>query len=143
MIKKSLIPAACNPSTICSRIGFPRTLIIGLGRSAVSSRIRVLLSGEHRWWQFGSAMRVFNFHSHLDWWGFLGALAGCIGGIFMMLGFAFRIGILLAFLVALVNAIAVAHHEHGLYSIIIPIEAVIVLICLSFIGPGKYSVDKS
>jgi len=63
----------------------------------------VLLSGEHRWWQFGSAMRVFNFHSHLDWWGFLGALAGCIGGIFMMLGFAFRIGILLAFLVALVT----------------------------------------
>src|SRR6266567_3979688 len=41
MIKKSLIPAACNPSTICSRIGFPRTLIIGLGRSAVISRIRV------------------------------------------------------------------------------------------------------
>ena len=103
----------------------------------------VLLSGEHRWWQFGSAMRVFNFHSHLDWWGFLGALAGCVGGIFMMLGFAFRIGILLALLVALVNAIAVAHHEHGLYSIIIPIEAVIILICLSFIGPGKYSVDKS
>jgi putative oxidoreductase len=102
----------------------------------------VLLSGEHRWWQFGAAMRVFNFHSHLDWWGFLGALAGCVGGIFMMLGFAFRIGILLAFLVALVNAIAVAHHEHGLYSIIIPIEAVIILVCLSFIGPGKYSVDK-
>lgn len=102
----------------------------------------VLLSGEHRWWQFGSAMRVFNFHSHLDWWGFLGALAGCVGGIFMMLGFAFRIGILLAFLVALANAIAVAHHEHGLYSIMIPIEAVIILVCLSFIGPGKYSVDK-
>src|SRR5580765_3639782 len=35
----------------------------------------VLLFGEHRWWQFGSAMRVFTFHSHLDWWGFLGALA--------------------------------------------------------------------
>ena len=103
----------------------------------------VLLSGEHRWGQFGSAMRVFNFHSHLDWWGFLGALAGCVGGIFMMLGFAFRIGLLLAFLVALVNAIAVTHHQHGLYPIIIPIEAVIVLVCLSFIGPGKYSVDKS
>src|SRR2546426_11404915 len=41
MIKNFLIPAACNPSTICSRIGFPRTLIIGLGRSDVSSRIRV------------------------------------------------------------------------------------------------------
>jgi len=102
----------------------------------------VLLSGEHRWTQFGSAMRVFNFHSHLDWWGFFGALIATIGGIFMMLGFAFRIGLLLAFLVALVNAINVSHHEHGLYPILIPIEAVIVLVCLSFIGPGKYSVDK-
>ena len=102
----------------------------------------VLLSGEHRWAQFGSAMRVFNFHSRLDWWGFLGALAGCVGGILMMLGFAFRIGLLLALLVALVNAIAVTHHEHGLYPRMIPIEAVIVLVCLSFIGPGKYSVDK-
>ena len=103
----------------------------------------VLLSTEHRWAQFGSAMRVFNFHSHLDWWGFLGALAGSIGGIFMMLGFAFRIGILLAFLVALVNAINISHHEHGLYPILIPIQAVIILVCLAFIGPGKYSVDKN
>ena len=102
----------------------------------------VLLSGEHRWGQFGSAMRVLNFHSHLDWWGFLGALGGCVGGIFMILGFAFRIGLLLAFLPALVHAIAVFHHENGLYPVIIPIEAVIVLVCLSFIGPGKYSVDK-
>jgi putative oxidoreductase len=74
--------------------------------------------------------------------GFLGALAGCVGGIFMMLGFAFRIGLLLAFLPALCSAIAVFHHENGLYPVIIPIRAVIVLVCLSFIGPGKYSVDK-
>ncbi|PZR78720.1 MAG: hypothetical protein DLM52_02485, partial [Chthoniobacterales bacterium] len=72
----------------------------------------VLLGGEHRWAQFGSAMRVFNFHAHLDWWGFLGALAGCIGAILMLFGLAFRLGVLLAFLVALVNAIAVTHHEH-------------------------------
>jgi len=103
----------------------------------------VLLSGDHRWGQFGSAMRVFNFHSHLDWWGFLGARGITKNKIFMILGFAFRIGILLAFLVALVNAIYVSHHEHGLYPILIPIEAVIVLVCLSFIGPGKYSVDKA
>ena len=60
----------------------------------------------------------------------------------MMLGFAFRIGLLLGLLPALVHAIAVSHHENGLYPVIIPIEAVIVLVCLSFIGPGKYSVDK-
>jgi putative oxidoreductase len=102
----------------------------------------VLLAGEHRWAQFGSAMRVFNFHAHLDWWGFLGALAGCIGGILMVIGFAFRLGIILAFLVALVNAIAF-RHDHGLRSAVVPIEICIVLICLAFLGPGKYSVDKN
>jgi putative oxidoreductase len=102
----------------------------------------VLLAGEHRWAQFGSAMRVFNFHAHLEWWGFLGALAGCIGGILMMLGFAFRLGIVLALLPAIVDAVAF-QHEHGLSNSIVPIEACIILLCLAFLGPGKYSVDKS
>jgi putative oxidoreductase len=102
----------------------------------------VLLAGEHRWAQFGSAMRVFNFHAHLDWWGFLGALAGCIAGILMIFGLAFRLGVLLALIVALVNAITVTHHEH-LRNSIVPIEFCIILLCLAFLGPGKYSVDKS
>jgi putative oxidoreductase len=101
----------------------------------------VLLAGEHRWAQFGSAMRVFSFHAHLDWWGFLGALAGCLGGILMVFGLAFRLGVLLALLIAIVDAIAF-HHDHGLGSSVVPIEICVVLICLTFLGPGKYSVDK-
>jgi putative oxidoreductase len=101
----------------------------------------VLLAGEHRWAQFGSAMRVFNFHAHLEWWGFLGALAGCAGGILMVLGFAFRLGVILTLLPAIVNAIAF-HHEHGLRNSTVPIEACIILLCLALLGPGKYSVDK-
>ncbi|MBV9009207.1 MAG: DoxX family protein [Verrucomicrobia bacterium] len=102
----------------------------------------VLLGGQHRWAQFGSAMRVFNFHAHLGWWGFAGALAGCIAGILMVLGLAFRFAVLLAFLISLVNAVAFAHHEH-LRNSVVPIELCVVLICLAFLGPGKYSVDKS
>lgn len=101
----------------------------------------VLLEGERHWAQFGSAMRVFNFHAHLDWWGFLGALAGCIGGILMVIGFAFRLGIVLTFLIALVHAIAF-RHDHGLRNSIVPIEVCVVLVSLAFLGPGKYSVDK-
>jgi putative oxidoreductase len=101
----------------------------------------VLLAGEHRWAHFGSAMRVFNFHAHLDWLGFFGALAGSVGGILMVIGFAFRLGIILTLLVAIVNAVAY-HHEHGLGNAVVAIEACVILICLAFLGPGKYSVDK-
>lgn len=103
----------------------------------------VLLGGEHRWWQFGSAIRTFNFHAHLEWWGFFGALAGCTGGILMIIGFAFRLGILLVFILALVNALAVSRYNHTLANITVPIEMCVILIALSFLGPGKYSVDKN
>lgn len=102
----------------------------------------VLFAGQHRWAQFGTAMRVFNFHSHLEWWGFFGALAASVGGILIVLGLAFRLGILLAFVIALVNAISVARYVPGLYPKLVPIEIAVILLCLAFIGPGKYSVDK-
>ena len=102
----------------------------------------VLFAGQHRWAQFGTAMRVFNFHSHLEWWGFFGALAASVGGILIILGLAFRLGILLAFVIALVNAISVACYFPGLYPKLVPIEIAVILVCLAFIGPGKYSVDK-
>jgi len=102
----------------------------------------VLFAGQHRWAQFGTAMRVFNFHSHLEWWGFFGALAASVGGILIVLGLAFRLGILLAFVIALVNAISVARYVPGLYPKLVPIEIAVILVCLAFIGPGKYSVDK-
>src|SRR6266496_4962099 len=41
MIRKPRTPASRNPSTMCCKTGLPRTSIIGLGRSDVSSRIRV------------------------------------------------------------------------------------------------------
>ena len=87
-------------------------------------------------------MRVFNFHSHLEWWGFFGALAACVGGVLIVLGLAFRLGILLAFIIALVNAISVARYVPGFYPKLVPIEIAVILLCLAFIGPGKYSVDK-
>lgn len=88
-------------------------------------------------------MRVFHFHSHLDWWGLTGVLLGCIGGILILFGLAFRLGLLFVFLVALVHALNVSRHDHGIDPALVPIEAVIILFCLAFIGPGQYSVDKS
>lgn len=102
-----------------------------------------LLGGDRAWAHFGSGMRALGFHAHLDWWGFFGALAACAGGVLIILGYAFRLGVLLCFLVALVDAIATFKASRSFYSALDVFEVCLILVCLSFIGPGKYSVDKT
>ena len=41
----------------------------------------VLWGGQGSWERFGSAMKYLDFHSHFTFWGFVGALLGCIGGV--------------------------------------------------------------
>jgi len=95
------------------------------------------------WEHFGSAMRYLDFHSHYKFWGFVGAIVDCAGGVLMILGLFFRIGVLFAFVVTLVHLVAV-WHSRGEFLVRLPaFEMSILLISLLFIGPGKYSVDKN
>jgi putative oxidoreductase len=103
----------------------------------------VLWSGEGSWEHFGSAMRQLDFHSHYKFWGFAGAVLGCAGGVLMILGLFFRIGVLFVLAVALVHLLAVWDSHGDLHTRMPAIEMSILLLSLLFIGPGKYSVDKS
>jgi putative oxidoreductase len=68
---------------------------------------------------------------------------GCAGGVLMILGLFFRIGVLFALVVTLVHMVAV-WHSRGEFLVRLPaFEMSILLISLLFIGPGKYSVDKN
>jgi putative oxidoreductase len=101
----------------------------------------VLWNGQGSWERFGSAMRHLDFHSHYTFWGFIGALVGCIGGVLMVLGLFFRVGVLLTMAVTLVHLVAI-WDKNGFYGRLPALEMAILLLCLLFIGPGKYSVDK-
>ena len=103
----------------------------------------VLWNGPGSWEHFGSAMRHLDFHSHYKFWGFLGALLGCAGGVLMILGLFFRIGVLFALAVTLVHLTAVWATHGDFHSRIPALEMAILLLSLLFIGPGKYSVDKN
>ena len=103
----------------------------------------VLWNGRGSWEHFGAAMRHLDFHSHFQFWGFIGALAGCAGGVLMILGLFFRIGVLCALIVTLVHLVALWNAAGGFYRRLPAIEMSILLLSLLFIGPGKYSVDKS
>jgi putative oxidoreductase len=102
----------------------------------------VLWNGQSSWERFGSVMRHLDFHSHFTFWGFVGALLGCVGGVLMVLGLFFRVGVLFALAITVIHLVAV-WDTHGDFHARLPaLEMAILLLCLLFIGPGKYSVDK-
>jgi putative oxidoreductase len=103
----------------------------------------VLWNGQASWERFGSAMRHLDFHSHFKFWGFVGALLGCAGGVLMILGLFFRVGVLFTLIVTLVHLVALWDSRGDFYSRLPALEMAILLVSLLFIGPGKYSVDKN
>jgi putative oxidoreductase len=103
----------------------------------------VIWDGRASWEHFGSAMRHLDFHSHYQFWGFLGAVLGCAGGVLMILGLFFRLGVVLTMAISLVHLVAV-WDSHGDFLARLPaLEMTILLLSLLLVGPGKYSVDKN
>ena len=103
----------------------------------------VLWSGQGAWEHFGSAMRHLDMSGHYEFWGFLGALLGCAGGVLMILGLFFRIGVLCTLVITLVHLIAIWDGRGDLHAHLPALEMAILLVSLLLIGPGKYSVDKN
>ena len=102
----------------------------------------VLMAGPRAWAHFGAGANHFGLHSHLQFWGFLGALLGCLGGVLMIFGLFFRIGVLCVLLLAIAHATSL-YGGIGFRAALPSLEICFVLIGLLFIGPGKYSVDKT
>ncbi len=113
---------------------------VGLGVMFIILTGPVLLAGAARWASFGSAIRHLGLASHLQLWGFLGALAGCVGGVLMIFGLLFRPGVLLVLAITILHALNAGGPFRAKLA---PIELTLVLIGLLFVGPGKYSADKT
>jgi putative oxidoreductase len=101
-----------------------------------------LIGGPKAWAHVGVGAGHFGLHSHFQIWGFLGSLLGCLGGVLMIFGLFFRIGVLLVLLLAVGHALAVCKGT-GFRVALPSIEMCFVLAGMLFIGPGKYSVDKT
>ena len=117
-------------------------LRVSLGLLFILYAAPPLMGGPKAWAQFGAGAGHFGLHSHLQMWGFLGSLLGCLGGVLMIFGLFFRIGDLLVLVLAIGHAIAV-YKGTGFRVALPSIEMCFVLTGLLFIGPGQYSVDKT
>ena len=101
-----------------------------------------LIGGPSAWAHFGAGARNWGIHSHFQFWGCLGALLGCVGGVLMIVGLFFRLGVLLLLVLAIGHAIGV-NHGSGFRIALPSIEMCFVLTGVLFVGPGNYSVDKT
>lgn len=102
----------------------------------------ILLGGPNAWTHFGAGARNWGIHSHFQLWGFIGALLGCLGAVLAIFGLFFRPGVLILLVLAIGHAIGVKHGS-GFRTALPSIEMCFVLGGILFVGPGKYSVDKT
>ena len=117
-------------------------LRISLGVLFIIYVAPALIGGPNAWGHFGTGVKNLGVHSHFQLWGFVGALLGCIGGVLVIFGLFFRPGILFLLLLAIGHAIGVKHGSG--FRIALPsIEMCFVLAGILFVGPGKYSIDKT
>jgi len=115
---------------------------VSLGLLFILFTAPVLIAGPKAWAHFGAGAGHFGLNAHFQIWGFLGALLGCLGGVLMIFGLFFRIGVLFLLVLALGHAIGV-YDETGFRAALPSVEMCFVLAGLLFVGPGTYSVDKT
>jgi putative oxidoreductase len=116
---------------------------IGVGAMMIVHGYPKLIGGPEKWTKLGASMGNLNIHAYPTFWGFMAAAAEGIGGLLLILGLAFRPA---SFLLLFTMVVAAVNHfakGDDLLKASHAIELAFVFLGFLFIGPGKYSVDKS
>ena len=100
-----------------------------------------LAGGIHKWKEVGAAMRHVGITFWPGFWGFMAAFSETICMGLILIGLAFRPSCLLLIITLAVAAIS-DYHSKGLGGASHALELCLLFIALTFIGPGKYSVDQ-
>jgi putative oxidoreductase len=103
----------------------------------------MLAGGVHTWREIGMATRFVGIHFAPVFWGLMAALSESLGCALFIVGFFFRPAcIALVITMTVAAAMHLGMHQ-GWGRAAQAIELAIVFFSLIFIGPGKYSADKS
>jgi putative oxidoreductase len=101
-----------------------------------------LAGGLAKWKSMGHAMQSLHISFAPAMWGFAAAFSESIGAALFVLGFFFRPACMLLAFTMLVASLTLSK-TGGLAEAAHPVELFILFSSMIFIGPGKYSVDKS
>ena len=102
-----------------------------------------LAGGVADWRVVGEAVRYVGIHFGYAFWGLMAALSETLGCVLVMIGFLFRPACLLLFITLTVASAMHLRKGQGWEAASHAIELAILFFSLLFIGPGKYSGDKS
>ena len=102
-----------------------------------------LAGGVHAWREIGLAVRYVGIHFAPVFWGLMAALSETLGCVLLILGFLFRPACLALLITLVVASAMLLRKGQGLETASHAIELAILFFSLLFIGPGKYSLDKS
>lgn len=117
-------------------------LRVGLGVMMITHGFPKLAGGPTGWEGLGGSMKVVGIDFLPVFWGFMGAAAEAVGGLFLILGLFFRPVNVLLVITMLIATLVHFGKGDGLSGASHAIELGIVFFSLIFIGPGKYSIDK-
>jgi putative oxidoreductase len=115
---------------------------VGLGIMFMFHGYPKLLGGPESWTAVGNAMKYTGVTFFPVGWGLLAAATETFGGFLILLGLAFRPGCILLTITMVIASIMHLKTGDGIGGASHAIEAAVVFLGLTFIGPGKYSVDK-
>ena len=102
----------------------------------------ILAAGVGKWRELGHEMHYVHIHFAPVFWGFMAAFSESIGAALFVMGLFFRPAcILLTITMAVASVMELKTGTLGGASH--AVELCILFLSLIFIGPGKYSVDKS
>lgn len=115
---------------------------VGLGIIYITHGYPKLLGGTAMWEGVGGAMGQVGITAFPAVWGLLAGVVETVGGLFLIIGFFFRPSAILLAFVMLIASLSHFGAGEGLAGASHAIKMSVVFLGLSFVGPGKYSVDK-
>lgn len=118
-------------------------LRIGLGIMFILHGFPKLQGGPDMWEKIGGSMQNLHISFFPVGWGLMAALTETLGGLFFLLGLFFRpVCLLLTFTMIIATLTHLNSPGQGINEASHAIEAGIVFLSFTLIGPGKYSIDK-
>lgn len=120
-------------------------LLLRLGAGGVIALVHgyaKLVGGPSKWEAVGGAMSQFGINFLPVFWGFMAMASEFFGGLLLMIGLLHRwaaIFLTITMAVAAVTKISAEGLPAGAY----PLVMLFVFASMIFLGPGKFSVDRS